>query len=70
MVFKTSPRLLEMDQPLEVGKDPVVDDPDVVEAQVDGLEGLEAVEAVARQVLHQVIAQVQVSECAEEEGGG
>ena len=36
------------------------DGPDIVVAEVDQLEGLESVESVAGEILHQVIAQVQI----------
>ena len=53
---------LEYWEPFESLEGAVVNLPEVIEAQVDGLQGLEAVEAGPRQVADQVVAHVQVSE--------
>lgn len=50
---------LERGEPPELLEGPLVDLPDVVEAEVHRLQGLQAVEARPRQRPHQVVAHVQ-----------
>ena len=38
---------IKIDEPLEVVKDSVIHDPNIIEAQVNGLQGFEAVETIS-----------------------
>ena len=51
---------LQMDQPLQVVKNSVVNHTDVVEAHIDSFKGFQSVEPVSREILQKVVAQVQM----------
>ena len=53
---------LQRGDPAHVFECPLVDLANVVVAEVDGLEGVEAAEAVTRQVSHQVVTHVEIPE--------
>ena len=51
---------LQMDQPLEIVKYSVVNNTDVVEADIDCFKGFQSVESISGEILQKVVAQVQM----------
>ena len=52
---------LEMDQPLQVIENSVVNHTDVIEADINCFECFKSIETVPRQVLQEVVAKIQMS---------
>ena len=57
---------LQCSHPTHVFERPLVDLSDVIVAEVDGLQGVEAAESVSRQVPDEVVAHVEVPETTTE----
>ena len=53
---------IEVHQPLEVVKHPVIHNADIIEAEVNGLQSLKAVEAISREILEQVVTEIEISD--------
>ena len=53
---------IEVHEPLEVVKHPVVHNPDIIKAEVNGLKSFKAIEAISGEILQQVVTKIKISD--------